>query len=152
MAVPSFLEGLFRNYDPQSIDVEKHAEMIIKAVSLQRSTLPITACRRPRCLKECQLAGHTGRVFRPSDRINSLYGRLKTPYKGGFSPASSHNYLFPALFRKYLRKKPCPQSTPNHRLRLAPMYLSDNTLRALRSRKIFSERKPSISLRPNSTA
>ncbi|MDN5348311.1 MAG: hypothetical protein PWP65_1875 [Clostridia bacterium] len=37
MAVPSFLEGLFRNYDPQSIDVEKHAEMIIKAV-LSRGT------------------------------------------------------------------------------------------------------------------
>lgn len=31
------LEGLFRNYDPQSIDVEKHTDMIIKAV-LSRGT------------------------------------------------------------------------------------------------------------------
>ena len=37
MAIPSFLEGLFKNYDPHTLDVEKHAEMIIKAV-LSRGT------------------------------------------------------------------------------------------------------------------
>jgi hypothetical protein len=37
VALPSFLEGLFKNYDPQTLDVEKHAGMIIKAV-LSRGT------------------------------------------------------------------------------------------------------------------